>query len=410
MSVLISVVIPVYNTAKYLRRCMDSVINQTYRNLEIICVDDGSTDESGKILDEYATRDGRITVVHKENGGLVSARKAGVLRATGAYVSYVDSDDEIALTRYEELLENGINQNADIIFTDVTQVYGDGRRLKLNNYFEKGFYSKERINSDLIINFCDLNHFHRRKLRIYVWGVLFKTKLIKKCQLLVDDVIIYGEDAACMMSCLSAAESAYMANAGGYIYHKNNDSMCHKADETGALVQKTKISNRGLYRHLKRTLLSFSPNVRTVVQREIVMDLFYATLNWDYTSAVRLIGDSEDIFPYMVAKGKRVVIYGAGTFGMQLYRHLSSYDSDTNIVLWCDRAWESFRANGYDVSAPEEIKTAEYDYVLMAIGQYDVAENAEKSLINMGIPAEKIRFMDVNELTKERLERIYEEK
>lgn len=373
-------------------------------------MDDGSTDESGKILDEYATRDGRITVVHKENGGLVSARKAGVLRATGAYVSYVDSDDEIALTRYEELLENGINQNADIIFTDVTQVYGDGRRLKLHNYFEKGFYDKERINNELITNFCDVNHFHRRKLRIYVCGGVFKTELIKKCQSLVDDAIVYGEDAACMMSCLSAAESAYMANLGDYIYHKNSDSMCHKSDGTDAAIQKTKRSNYELYHHFKRTLPSFSSNARNVVQRELVLDLFYTTLNWDYTSAVRLMTDSENIFPYGVPKGKRIVVYGAGTFGMQIYRHLSIYDSDTNIVLWCDRAWESFRANGYDVSAPEEIKTAEYDYVLMAIGQYDVAENAEKSLINMGIPAEKIRFMDVNELTKERLGKIYEGK
>ena len=224
------------------------------------------------------------------------------------------------------------------------------------------------------------------------------------------DYLIFGEDTACMMSCLSVAESVYMAHAGEYIYYKNSDSMCHKTDETDAMVQKTKRSNRGLYHHFKRTLLSLSLDIRNVVQRELVLELFYVTLNWDYTSAVRLIGASEEIFPYGVAKGKRVVIYGAGTFGAQLYRHLSSYDSDTDIALWCDRAWESFQADGYDVSAPEDIKAAEYDYVLMAIGQYDVAENAAKSLMNMGIPKEKIRFMDANELTKERLERIYEEK
>lgn len=107
---LVSVIIPVYNVEKYMRRCIDSIINQTYTNLEIILVDDGASDRSGKICDEYAQMDHRIKVLHKENGGLASARNAGIQIATGEYISYVDSDDWVE-TEFIEVLLKGCQDN-----------------------------------------------------------------------------------------------------------------------------------------------------------------------------------------------------------------------------------------------------------------------------------------------------------
>lgn len=104
MENLISVIIPVYNTEKYLHKCVDSVLHQTYQNLQIILVDDGSTDASGVICDSYAQKDRRVCVVHKRNGGLSSARNAGLAVAKGDYIGFVDSDDYISGTMYEELL------------------------------------------------------------------------------------------------------------------------------------------------------------------------------------------------------------------------------------------------------------------------------------------------------------------
>ncbi|MBQ8322887.1 MAG: glycosyltransferase [Clostridia bacterium] len=106
MSKKISVIVPVYNTEKYLRRCVDSILKQTYSDLEIILVDDGSTDSSGKICDEYALKDERIKVIHKPNGGLSSARNAGLDAATGDYIGFVDSDDHIASDMYMQLIQN----------------------------------------------------------------------------------------------------------------------------------------------------------------------------------------------------------------------------------------------------------------------------------------------------------------
>ena len=108
---LISIIVPVYNMEQYLERCMESIINQTYPTLEIILVDDGSTDRSPQLCDAYAKKDSRIRVVHKPNGGLSDARNAGLAIATGTYIGYVDSDDWIELDMYERMysacVENG---------------------------------------------------------------------------------------------------------------------------------------------------------------------------------------------------------------------------------------------------------------------------------------------------------------
>ena len=111
----ISVIVPVYNVEQYLERCVNSIINQTYENLEIILVDDGSTDRSGGMCDSFAEKDERIKVVHKENGGLSSARNSGIDIATGEYLAFVDSDDWIESCMYQVLMDLAENHHADIV-------------------------------------------------------------------------------------------------------------------------------------------------------------------------------------------------------------------------------------------------------------------------------------------------------
>ena len=110
----ISVIVPVYNVEKYLTKCVDSIMNQTYKDLEIILVDDGSTDNSGKICDEYVKKDKRFKVIHKKNGGLSDARNVGIKNSTGEYLSFIDSDDYIDNDMIECLYNACIKNNADI--------------------------------------------------------------------------------------------------------------------------------------------------------------------------------------------------------------------------------------------------------------------------------------------------------
>ena len=111
---MISIIVPVYNVDKYIERCIQSIINQTYKNLEIILIDDGSTDKSGAICDKYSKIDNRINVIHKKNGGLSEARNVGLDIARGDYIGFVDSDDYIHPQMYELLYKNLIGTSADI--------------------------------------------------------------------------------------------------------------------------------------------------------------------------------------------------------------------------------------------------------------------------------------------------------
>ena len=141
---LISVIIPIYQIDRYVGSCIESVMNQTYKNLEIILVDDGSEDRGAELCDLYAKKDSRIKVIHKKNGGLVSARKAGVKIATGEYVGYVDGDDWVDEKFYEIMVKSAIQYNSDLV------VAGFSRDLfststKISNEIPAGDYEGDRL-------------------------------------------------------------------------------------------------------------------------------------------------------------------------------------------------------------------------------------------------------------------------
>ena len=123
----ISIVVPVFNIEGYVERCLQSLLQQTYTNLEVLAIDDGSTDSSGAILDRLATTDSRIKVIHKENGGVTSARMAGIRNATGEWIGFVDGDDKIESDMYERLLRNSAEYHADISHCGYQMCFEDGR-------------------------------------------------------------------------------------------------------------------------------------------------------------------------------------------------------------------------------------------------------------------------------------------
>ena len=148
MQPLISVIVPVYNVEKYLARCLDSILGQTYENLEVICVNDGSPDNSFAILHEYAAKDARIKIVEKQNGGLSSARNAGMVCATGDFIAFVDSDDTIAPNCYETCIKHATD-DVDVVAFSYTKIFGGNKReaqtlqLEGKMRFAEGMLSKQ---------------------------------------------------------------------------------------------------------------------------------------------------------------------------------------------------------------------------------------------------------------------------
>ena len=171
MDKLISVIVPIYKVEDYLEQCIDSIVNQTYKNLEIILVDDGSPDRCPQICDEYAQKDNRIIVIHKENGGLSSARNAGLDIASGDYVEFVDSDDYLVDTMCQDLLKAAESQMADVVVCDVYV----SKREKLETY---------SLNSNKITTIQNIEnvflHFIKPQpyIRFEVWNKLFKKEVI----------------------------------------------------------------------------------------------------------------------------------------------------------------------------------------------------------------------------------------
>lgn len=158
---LISVIVPVYKTEKYLDRCVESIVNQTYRNLEIILVDDGSPDNCPRLCDTWAEQDDRITVIHKENGGASSARTAGIHKAVGEYVGFVDSDDWIENDMYEYLINLAVNHDAqvacaafrDVDINDMEAPYEDNAAEQLKIYDFKNMI--KYMNDDCLWSMCN---------------------------------------------------------------------------------------------------------------------------------------------------------------------------------------------------------------------------------------------------------------
>lgn len=168
----ISVVIPVYNVEKYISECLDSVVNQTYKNLQIILVDDGSTDFSGKICDVYAEKDNRITVVHQKNAGAGAAKNTGLELIDGDYFSIIDSDDYIELDMYEKMVNSLEKYNADIVQCLFRNVYVNDsfdRKYKIKGSYPKVLTSKSFLKEYL----------YDWKYAIF-WNKLFKSSLLKE--------------------------------------------------------------------------------------------------------------------------------------------------------------------------------------------------------------------------------------
>lgn len=206
---MISVIVPVYKVEKYLNRCVDSIINQTYCDLEIILVDDGSPDNCGKICDDYAKKDNRIKVIHKENGGLSDARNAGLNVATGDYIGFVDSDDYIKSDMYKNMISS-IKDN-DICMCGCEIIDEDGNLLS-----EDGFKNQIFLGADIVSNVV-------LPLKTSVWNKIFKREFIGDNKF--PNGYIHGEDLVFLTNIINPDTKLVTIEYNGYNYIKHSNSI-----------------------------------------------------------------------------------------------------------------------------------------------------------------------------------------
>ena len=225
----VSIVVPVYNVENYVARCINSLMNQTLRNIEIILVDDGSTDSSGKMCDEFAKRDERIRVIHKENGGLGYARNSGMEIAKGEFIGFVDSDDYVDTRMFEALFGYACKYDADYVRCEHIIVDDEGNeRLREQYHLEPGIYAKEEIEDKLLCPMFgkEMKEGREAHVGISVWRAIFRTSIIKENHLLFpSEREVISEDIPFNLDFLMHAHSAYVTSEGLYYYVERGNSL-----------------------------------------------------------------------------------------------------------------------------------------------------------------------------------------
>ncbi len=382
---LISIVVPIYQIDRYIGICIESLLNQTYENLEIILVDDGSPDRCPEICDLYANKDSRIKVIHKENGGLVSARKAGLLSAAGKYVGYVDGDDWVGAGFVESLYTAISTADADIAAGGFSRDLF-ARTAHFTDKMPCGVYEGDRLD-DLRCKMISLGDFFRIGVSTYVWNKLFKRELLLQVQLPVDNAISIGEDAAVTYPAIMLSKRLVITDTCAYHYRQREDSMLKKVASFAADAKKLK--------YLYDYMIKFASEQDEKYHLPEQVD--------DFVLGICLMrSGSLSCFDNEI-QGKKVAIYSAGTFGQQLYNKLQQ-SSLCSLVNWVDDDYWEYRRCCMDVNPVESLSKGGYDYVLVATLDNVLKESIATRLMDCGVQKSKILTVTSPDNRRKRIE------
>ena len=363
MNAKLSVIIPVYNTEQYLKECLDSVCNQTYKNLEIICVNDGSTDGSKDILEQYARKDNRIVLINKNNGGLVSARKAGIKVASGVYATYVDSDDWIEINMLSELMEMALSNDADVVTSGCIREYGDKKSID-GELISKGVYKGPNIHKEFHERMVEISPFFGQNVKVSIVGKVIKRRLLEKCQLKVDNIINVGEDSAVTFPCLLKAHVVVVSGENFYHYRIRKGSVADSKSED------QEMSLKALEQLLEKEFFEYRNVVKNAEQQSRAISMFTRLVIMPET-VLRV--ENGYVYPFNnISTNEKVLVYGAGRFGSRVKEYLSAIGMD--IVAVIDQNM------GEGIAAIERIKELEFDKVIIAVLKSNLVNEIRKTL------------------------------
>lgn len=384
----ISVIVPVYNCGKYLKECVDSIREQSYKYWELILVDDGSTDQSGQMCDEYQRIDDRIRVIHKRNGGQQDARSVGIDAAQGEYIAFVDSDDWIEKEMYEKLLEE--MKDADLVTSGVFlhDAIGSVKEVWVDPLPEGIYEQKEKIKiffENLIMN-------QNYKPGEVVFGgitnnvicKLFRASIVKTMFQKANVYLRYEEDALFSLLYALQCRKIRVTHKCYYHYRYNGDSV------TNAAVSEYWERGNIFYTTLNKALRGHW--MEETLKKQLQKRYFYSFYGYiaglnNVDIPIYTYPDEEEL------NDKKIVLFGAGKVGRNFYRDMEK-NRRIEIVLWIDNHIPQEPIMERNIESPQCLLDIEYDYVLCAVKKKEIAENMEEQLIHMGIVKSKILWKE----------------
>lgn len=382
---MISIIVPVYNIIEYLPQCLESLIGQTFSDIEIILVDDGSTDGCWDVCEAYKRRDSRIIVIHKENGGLVSARKAGLKAAAGEYIAYVDGDDWIEPDMYRRMYGKLVEHQADVVMCGRYEDTGSSSKRVFHGILE-GKYGKQELLQRVYPKMIADDAFFEWCVFPGLWDKLFRRECVERFQFAVDERIVMGEDAACVYPCLLNADSIYVLHECLYHYRQTASSMVKKALDYETERKNFKILYQSVNESFKNDIHIFDLRRQWKTYMLFLMIPRADTL-------LEGIESLDYLFPFpQVKKGSNIILYGMGTYGQKLYKYIKR-TRFCNIVMAADRNYVELQKLGIPAEAPENIAKCKYDAIVIA-NMFAKARNAIYSDLIQKYPSEKVHVID----------------
>ncbi len=375
----ISIIIPVYNCIEYLSCCLDSIVNQSKKEIEIIVVDDGSSDGSGELSEQFAKQDSRICVFHTENRGLVAARKEGLRHCKGRYVLYVDADDWIDEDMCHDLYCLAESHDCDIVASGYYRQF-DNYYVEVRNLIDEGLYNRDSIERLIIPQMLYNGTYYNTAIRPSMTIKLFKKKILLEGQMSVPTDITIGEDVAVTYNAISASNKIYVTGKIYYHYRQHNNSMCKVVDDPGILSRL-----KSLHEYLTQTIGRI-PAVRTQI------NAFTSYMLVQRCLSVYDLADKVFVAFGGVERNTELIVYGAGNFGKQIYNYAVSHDFK---VVWVDKQHEFYQKQGLPVAPIESIRNFANAVILIGIIDEDVATKVRCDLHNMRIRDDRIRWLDV---------------
>lgn len=370
---------PIYNAEQYLPQCIESILNQTLEEIELILVNDGSTDQSGQICDNYAISDKRIRVIHQGNKGPIEARRRGLLESRCNYVTFVDADDFIDRDSYVLALSS-IHNNIDVVIFGITKYFDSVNQRKELCDFPEGIYNKSEIEKviwpKMIWNF-EKEHYG---IDPSLCTKIMKKKLLLSCYKdLVGSEFRYGEDVAVVYPMLKKAETLEIKNDSYYFYRQRTSGIVAEYRADADFFDKAYV----FYKYLLKKFNNMQIFTKQIEYAYMHVVNLRKSIYSDYREKVY------HLFPFdKVNKGERIIVYGAGVVGRSYIAQLKQLNY-CRIVLWVDKNFQKYASD--DILGIDEIKTVSFDKVVIAIENREINHDVKNELIEMqGIEEKKI--------------------